>query len=131
MMRADRVGLVLTPSRRTPPSLTRLFADRLGPLGGWVWEGEGENPYFGMLAHADAIVVTEDSVSMVSEAAATAAPVLLARLPGGSRRISLFLATLAEAGRVRDFAGRYETWPTRPLDDTAEAAAELRRRLGF
>ena len=39
-----------------------------------VWDGQGDNPYFGMLALADLIVVTQDSVSMISEAAATTAP---------------------------------------------------------
>ena len=43
-----------------------------------------------MLALADAIVVTMDSVSMISEAVATAAPVMLAPLPGRSRRNGLF-----------------------------------------
>jgi mitochondrial fission protein ELM1 len=131
MMQRDRVGLALTPSRRTDPAVRRVFHDRLEPLGAWVWDMAGENPYFGLLANADLIVATEDSVSMVSEAVATTAPVMLARLPGRSRRIGLFLDELAREGRVRDFAGRMETWPVAPLDDTAAAGAELRRRLGF
>jgi mitochondrial fission protein ELM1 len=103
----------------------------LEPLGGFVWDGEGENPYFGLLALADAIIVTMDSVSMVSEAAATAASVLVAPLPGKSRRIGLFLDGLTADGRIRPFAGRLEMWPTAPLDDTPIAAAAMRQRLGF
>ncbi len=131
MMRQDGVGIALTPSRRTDPAAVRTLADTLGPLGGWVWDGSGENPYFGLLALADAIVVTMDSVSMVSEAAATAAPVMIAPLPGKSRRIGLFLDGLTADGRVRTFAGRLDMWPVQPLDDTPAAAAEMRRRLGF
>jgi len=125
------VGVALTPSRRTDPAAIRALSNALEPLGGWVWDGEAENPYFGLLALADAIVVTMDSVSMVSEAAATAAPVLVAKLPGTSRRIGLFLDGLTADGRIRPFAGRLETWPVAPLDDTPLAAAEMRRRLGF
>ena len=33
--------------------------------------GEADNPYLGMLAHADEVVVTSDSIAMLSEAAAT------------------------------------------------------------
>jgi uncharacterized protein len=84
-----------------------------------------------MLALADAIVVTMDSISMISEAVATEAPVLLASLPGRSRRIGLFTDILFAEGRLRAFAGRYETWPVAPLDDTPAAAAEMRRRLGI
>ena len=129
MMRRDHVGLMLTPSRRTDPAVIRTLRERLIPLGAWVWDFTGDNPYFGMLALADVIVATEDSVSMVSEAVATAAPVLLAALPGSSRRIEVFHQTLLGEGRIRRFAGRAEVWPTTPLNDTPFAAAELRRRL--
>jgi len=131
MMRADRVGLALTPSRRTSEAAKAALHRAVSPLGGWVWDMEGENPYFGLLALADAIVVTEDSVSMVSEAVATAAPVLLAALPGRSRRIRRFNQYLQEDGRVRPFAGRLDLWPVTPVDDTRAAADEMRRRLDF
>lgn len=131
MMQQDQVGLAVTPSRRTASAVRLALQDKLEPLGGWVWDMEGDNPYFGMLALADAIVVTEDSVSMVSEAVATPAPVMLAGLPGGSRRIGMFTRGLVEDGRVRPFTGRLQMWQTTPLDDTQAAADEMRRRLGF
>jgi mitochondrial fission protein ELM1 len=84
-----------------------------------------------MLALADAIIVTIDSVSMVSEAVATAVPVMLASVPGRSRRIGVFTEELLKEGRVRKFLGRLELWPAAPLDDTAEAATEMCRRLGL
>ncbi len=131
MMDTDRVGLAITPSRRTSPEVFAILRDSLATRGAWIWDGGEKNPYFGMLALADAIVVTADSVSMVSEAVATAAPVLLAQLPGKSARIGAFMEAMLADGRVRNFAGRLEIWDTAPLDDTPAAAAELRRRLGF
>lgn len=131
MMGADGCGLYVTPSRRTDPAVTALLGERLRPLGAEVWDFTGENPYFGLIATADAIVVTMDSVSMVSEACATAAPVLIATLPGRSRRIGAFLAGLSADGRTRLFRGRLETWPVTPIDDTPAAAAEVCRRLGL
>ncbi|HXT77993.1 MAG TPA: mitochondrial fission ELM1 family protein [Acetobacteraceae bacterium] len=131
MVRRDQVGLMVTPSRRTDPAVIRALDDALTPLGAWIWDGIGDNPYFAMLALADLIVVTQDSVSMISEAAATGAPVMVAPLPGRSRRQSLFLNTMREAGRIRPFEGRFAPWPVSPLNDTPEAAAEMRRRLGL
>ena len=131
MMRRDKVGLAVTPSRRTAATVRTVLGDTLRPLGAEVWDGSGDNPYFGLLAHADALIVTIDSVSMVSEAVATAVPVLLAELPGQSRRIEDFLAGLKAEGRVRPFRGRLETWQTCALDDTQAAADTVRRRLGF
>jgi mitochondrial fission protein ELM1 len=130
MMRQDHVGLAVTPSRRTAPAV-RAALREVETLGGWVWDMQGENPYFGLLALADAIVVTVDSVSMLSEAVATSAPVLLAALPGGSKRIGLFTEGLLADGRVKPFTGRLEMWQTSPLDDTQAAADEMRHRLGF
>lgn len=131
LMRKDRVGLALTPSRRTSPAVREALWRKLAPLGAWLWDMAGENPYYGLLACADAIVATVDSVSMVSEAVATTAPVLLARLPGRSRRIDGFMQSMVDEHRVRDFNGRLESWDARPLDDTQEAADVMRRRLGF
>ena len=131
MMRSNKVGLALTPSRRTTADARAALQTAIAPQGGWMWDMTGENPYFGLLALADAIIVTEDSVSMVSEAVATSAPVLLAPLPGRSRRIRRFTELLIQDGRIRPFTGRLETWDAHPLDDTPMAGAEVRRRLGY
>jgi uncharacterized protein len=131
MAKRDEVSVVVTPSRRTDPAVTDLMRQALAPLGGWVWDFQGENPYFGMLALADAIIVTQDSVSMISEAAASTAPVMVASLPGSWRRGEMFLKPLLDEDRIRPFQGRFCTWKVAPMNDTPEAAAEMRRRLGL
>jgi mitochondrial fission protein ELM1 len=131
LMNFDKAGLIVTPSRRTSAGVREALQQVLGPRGAWIWDLQGENPYFGILACADIIVATMDSVSMVSEAVATGAPVLIAELPGTSRRSALFLRMLYDADRVRQFFGRVEYWPVKPLDDTQAAADEMRRRLGL
>jgi mitochondrial fission protein ELM1 len=131
LLKSGQAGLIITPSRRTDQAVTAILRDTLAPLGAWIWDGTGDNPYFGMLACADAIIATADSVSMVSEAVATAAPVYLVRLPGNSARIGAFMDAMVADGRVKNFAGSLELWDTAPMDDTAMAGAELRRRLGL
>ncbi|MBV1822866.1 mitochondrial fission ELM1 family protein [Komagataeibacter oboediens] len=131
MMRRDRVGIALTPSRRTDPEVCGELQRALAVPDAWVWDQTGANPYLGLLACADAIVVTVDSVSMISEAVATSAPVMVASLPGRSRRIGHFLQDLMQAGRIRPFAGRLETWSVAPLDDTVMAAEAVRHHLGL
>ncbi|MCE2563887.1 mitochondrial fission ELM1 family protein [Komagataeibacter sp. FNDCF1] len=131
MMRREHVGIALTPSRRTAPEVCRELHHALAGPDAWIWEQSGSNPYLGLLACADAIVVTMDSVSMISEAVATSAPVMVAALPGRSRRIGQFLHELTQAGRIRPFAGRLEIWPVTPLDDTIMAAEAVRHHLGL
>ena len=129
LMDQDGAGLVITPSRRTSPEVVNILHEVLGKRGAWIWDGNGENPYFGMLGLADAIIATADSVSMVSEAVATPMPVFVYRLPGKSSRIGAFMDALVTDGRVRDFAGRLALWDTVAFDDTALAAADMRKRL--
>ena len=122
-------GLAITPSRRTSPERLRLLHAKLASIPAFIWDGRGDNPYFAMLGTADAIVVTADSVSMVSEAASTGKPVYIVELEGGSRKFTQFHAAMRDAGITRPFTGTIETWRYAPLDDTARAAAEIRRRV--
>jgi uncharacterized protein len=68
-------------------------------------------------------------VSMVSEAAATGKPVHVVDLEGGSAKFARFHQAMREAGITRPFTGVIERWSYEPPDDTARAAAEIRRRL--
>jgi hypothetical protein len=124
-------GLALTPSRRTDPPAREKLAKTVRDLGGYAWNGEGDNPYLGLLALADGIVVTEDSVSMTSEALSTGKPVFVAALEGRSGRIAAFQAALQAKGFTRPFEGRFEHWTYTPPDDTARAARLLQQKFGW
>jgi mitochondrial fission protein ELM1 len=123
-------GLVVTASRRTGAANEAALREALTGLPVAFWDGRGDNPYLGYLALADAIVVTEDSVSMTSEAASTGKPVYVAALPGGAPKFDEFHAALRADGATRPFAGALEVWSYEPLRDTAIVAAEVVRRLG-
>jgi hypothetical protein len=128
--RAAGAGLMVTPSRRTGAENTAIVAEKLAGLPADIWDGSGDNPYFGMLGLADAIVATGDSVNMVTEACATGKPVHIFALDGASAKFDRFHAAMREAGMTRPFAGRLEDWAYEPLQETARVAAEIRRRMG-
>ncbi|MBV9554989.1 MAG: mitochondrial fission ELM1 family protein [Alphaproteobacteria bacterium] len=125
-VRAAGGSVALTPSRRTGAAGLALLQQRLKGVPAAIWDMTGENPYYAYLASADAFLVTADSVSMVSEAAATGKPVHVIDLPGGDRKFARFHRTMRQAGITRPFAGRLESWRYNPLDDTARAGAALR-----
>ena len=131
LARQHKAGLAVTPSRRTGRENEALLRERLAGLPAFIWDGTGDNPYFGILALADVLVVTEDSVSMTSEALATGKPVYVARLKGRSRRQRRFHEQLTADGYTRPFNGELATWNYSPPDDTRRAAAECRRRFGW
>ena len=129
---ASGCGLLITASRRTGADNEALLRQRLAGLPAEIWDGEGENPYFAFLGLADAVVVTSDSVNMVSEACYTGKPVHVVRLPGGGgTKFDRFHESLVEAGVTRPFEGRLENWQYDPLDDRTALAAEIRSRLNI
>ncbi len=123
-------SLVVTPSRRTGEENIRLLKTGIAGVPNFLWEGEGPNPYFGMLGLADFIVVTSDSVNMASEAAATGKPVYVARLPGNSEKFERFHRAMQEDGYTREFAGTLAPYTYRPLDDMGMVAERVRALLG-
>jgi mitochondrial fission protein ELM1 len=122
-------SLMLTFSRRTPlPARARMTA-RLRDLPGEIWDETGENPYLGYLAHADHVLVTEDSTNMAVQAATTGKPVHLLTLDGGSAKFRRLHDELEGLGAARPFSGMLEDWRYAPLSETDRAAAEALRRF--
>src|SRR5690606_1910720 len=95
----------------------------------FFWDGRGDNPYFGFLGIADYIIVTEDSVSMTSEAISTGKPVYIAPLDGGAKRLNAFHRLLREQGYTRPFTGLLEQWSYDPPQDTKNVADRIRAQL--
>ena len=124
-------GLAITASRRTTPAIVARLRDAMAGLPAVMWDNTGDNPYFGYLGLADHVVVTGDSVSMVSEACATGKPVHVIDLEGGSAKFESFHAGLRADGLTRPFAAPLAHWTYAPLEDTALVAAEVRRQIGL
>lgn len=121
-------SLLVTPSRRTGEKNLAQLREAIGTVPAFVWDGRGENPYFGMLGLADQIVVTSDSVNMVSEAVASGKPVHVFDLPGGSKKFAHFHHTMRAKGLTHPFTGTLEAHhPATADDDMSRAVAAVRR----
>jgi len=126
-----RGSVMATTSRRTGAEAADALADGLGPCLNvlYRWGEPGENPYMGFLATADAIVVTADSVSMISEACGTSAPVYVALPEQAGPKHRAMIESLAQGGQVRPFVHSLAPWPRSPLDEAGRIAFEIRRRF--
>lgn len=135
---ATGASLLVTTSRRTPAEASAVLEAALKPAARAFWragvDNDRDNPYPLMLDGADAVLVTEDSVNMAVEAAATGRPVFIIKLPrklfASARKFDAFHASLRARGAARDFDGhpdrwRLEEWAYAPLDETARAAREV------
>lgn len=122
-------NLMITTSRRTGAEKEKLFRTNLATPTNFLWDGTGANPYLGILAWADIILVTADSTAMISDAATTGKPVYVLPMEGLSRRQRILVENLTTYGAVRPFTGQpLSLWNYTPLNDSAHIAAEIRRK---
>jgi len=124
-------SLMVTGSRRTPPEVMRAietFLRQQIPSKAYVWDGQGENPYISMLATADQIVVTGDSVNMIAESIATGMPVHVYEPSGGHPKITAYIEMLVQLGAVRRWARKFPGWSYEPIDATPKIAEAIARR---
>lgn len=127
----DGGSVMLCGSQRTPPEWASLVRDRYRDDGQLVWmdESDGRNPFAAVLAWADRIVVSPDSVNMISEACATSVPVYVAEPDRATGRARQFIQSLQSSDRVRAQTREALPFPVSPLDETRRVAALVRERL--
>ncbi|WP_159992706.1 mitochondrial fission ELM1 family protein [Roseomonas sp. 18066] len=122
-------SVMATTSRRSGAAATAAVAAALQGVPHRLhgWGAAGPNPYMGFLAWADAIVVTGDSVSMLSEALATEAALFIAETTDAPRQRRLW-QSLFDNGQARPFGAAAALFDRAPLDEPARVAAAIRAR---
>ena len=138
----DGHSLMVSTSKRTPKSAQNILKQTLKGLPHYFWDEKGVNPYFAMLGKADAILVTCDSVNMISEATATGKPVFIMDLPEKASLVKSIMAKfqkearphkfqrftdhMVDAGFARPFNGIVHTYRIEhPNDDMSQAVAQV------
>jgi len=131
MLARSEGSLLITPSRRTgAANVARLKAAFAGNPRVYIYDGQGENPYMGLLACANYIVVSNDSVNMMSEAHATAKPLYLLPLLGHSAsKPARFADALLAEGTARLAGEELESWSYETGDEMAQLAEKLKLLL--
>lgn len=126
-------SLLITASRRTPKPVRNQLKKAFGKSDTtWLWMGDkkdGPNPYFAFLASADAVLATNDSSNLMSEAASAGKPLLVYQLEGNDGRLAHLYDALEDTGRAQLFRGAFTKWEPEPLNETRRAANEVLRCL--
>lgn len=120
-------SFMVTASRRTPLTLRNAVFAGLADLPGVRYDGKGANPYAGLLGWADRVVVTPDSVNMLSEACATGASVATFVRDPLPEKLARFHHDLRERGLLTDIVDGFHA-PTTPLRETRRIGELLRER---
>ena len=131
-VRAEGGSVLATTSRRTPPALVGALRKAFVGVPQVIWGdgGDGVNPYAGLLGWAHRVVVSPDSVNLLSEACATRVPVCVALGEQAQGRMVVFQQALRERGRLQE---RWLEWEVEgdvvPLRETGRVATLVRERL--
>ena len=104
-------GVLISTSRRTPPSVVALLKDFCKTHSHneanapaqteakiFFWDSGEKNPYLAFLGAGDEFVVTADSIAMMSEVMATGKPLHLIPLEGHSPKFQRFYTSILTKG---------------------------------
>ena len=125
----NNANLFLVPSRRCPDTVLRHLQTALPPDHCMIATNDQPNPYPGILAMADAVIVTSDSVNMASEAASTGKPVLIAYWRAETGRIAKFHQTMQDSNHTAPLTQLLPAGPFVPLDESAMIRQQISARL--
>ncbi len=126
-------SLLISTSRRSPANTAAILKKRLTCAHHiFDWQSGDDNPYLGLLALADAIIVTGDSISMCSEACYTGKPVFTfapKHLIGSKHH--QFLQTLHDEGYAVPLSPQSQLdWkPRETLDEAGRIVSHLHTLL--
>ena len=127
----DGGSLLVLASRRTPPAWIELVRHLVAGVPALVWAGrdDGRNPYPGVLGWADRLVVTPDSVNMLSEACAVGCPVHTLVTSPLPTKLARFHHALRSVGLLSGLDAAATPQRVPPLRETAAIAATVRDRI--
>ena len=103
--------VIVIPSLRTPNMIIDLAIKQFD-LDGYVVNSVDKQAYLSALALATSIVVTCDSISMISEAAASGKPIFVAHMKTrkNNYRFKKFFKLFKEMGITRELGEKVENW---------------------
>lgn len=135
----DAIGdhdLLITYSRRTPSFIKQIlsgvFESKARLISDPSADAPGETYYLGVLGVCDVVVVTCDSVNMITEAASTGRSIFIADLPVKkavrTKKFTILHKAIENCGASKRWPGTIKPWTYKPLQETKRAAEEIVRR---
>ena len=122
--------IIVIPSIRTPKEIIDL-ASKEFKKDGLVLNSVDKQAYLSAFALAKNIVVTCDSTSMISEAAASGKPIFIAHMKAkkDNYRFKKFYKLFKEMGIIRDLGSKDESWNYNKLNEAERLAKEIKSKI--
>jgi hypothetical protein len=128
-LKKNKGHFLITPSRRTRPDLIQFLKDSLAGISYEIWDGKDENPYLAYLGLADQLIVSGESVSMISEACLTGKPVYIWEPGRSHRKHREFRQDLYAQGYAQALSSPLLPYHPKKLDEMSRVTHLVKERL--
>ena len=122
--------VIVIPSMRTPKTSIELAIKEMGACG-HVVNSVDKQAYLSAYALATYVVVTCDSTSMISEAATSGKPILIAHMEAkrNNYRFKKFYELFKAMGITKDLGEKVEVWKYKKHNEAERIATMLKSKL--
>ena len=122
--------LVFIPSMRTPQNIIDKAKNYYNE-NQIIITSIDKNAYLSSLSLSDHIIVTCDSISMISEAAITGKPIYIAHMPNKKKneRFKKFFDLFKSLKIIRDLEDSVDNWSYKKLDETNRISRYIKDQL--
>ena len=126
----NKLQVIAIPSMRTPKNIITMASGILGE-NHIVVNQVDKRAYLSTLAISKYLVVTCDSISMISEAAITGKPVYVEELPAKKNdyRFKKFRDLFTKLNIIKKLDKNLEDWTYKKLDETNRIAKEIKEKI--
>ncbi len=123
---SEKYTVVYCFSRRTS-EITKSIIKKRKKLKHYCFNYKDKDPYWYLINKSSHFIVTEDSVSMTSDAVFTGKPVYMVKIKNKKIKIKSFIQNLEKRGIVRYFDGEIENWKYEKLNESDRIANVIKK----
>jgi len=122
--------VIIVPSLRTPKTIIELAKREMGKFG-YVVDAVDKQAYLSAYALATYIVVTCDSISMISEAMASGKPIYVAHMKAkkNNYRFKRFFELFEHMGIIKNHIGLDKIWTYKKHNEAIKIASILKNKI--
>ncbi len=117
----ESVHIIYCLSRRTEQRVKQVILDNKKSTH-LLYDYKEPNPYWYLIKYSEFFIVTQDSVSMISDCISTGKPVFIHEVKKLKNKIKNFSLILKKKNVIKFFYGRLSFWSYKPINEASRVS---------